>query len=50
MNQFRQFFLEKPLEAALAGQKVEWGGVSGNHQGGAMNLSQVDGDQDMVPA
>ena len=41
--------MEKPLETACVGMKVEWGGASGNHQGRANNVSQVDGVSDMVP-
>ena len=30
--------------------KVGWGRASGNHQGGANSVSQLDGDADVVPA
>ena len=33
--------VEKPLETAWMGLKVGWGGLSGNHQGGANSVSQV---------
>lgn len=39
-----------PLEGALVTLQVGWGGISGNHQGGANIASQVYGDSDMVPA
>ena len=42
--------MEKPLEITWVGLKVGWGGASGNHQGGANNVSQVDGVSDMMPA
>ena len=31
------------------GLKIGWGRASGNHQGGAHSMSQVDGVSDMVP-
>ena len=42
--------MEKPLETAWVGQKIGWGRASGNHQGGANSVSQVDGVSDVVPA
>ena len=42
--------VEKPLEMLWVVPRVEWGGTSRNHQCGAKNVSQVDGDSDMVPA
>ena len=42
--------MEKPLEQAWVGLKVGWGRASGNYQGGANNVSQVDEVSDMVPA
>ena len=41
--------MEKSLEVAWVGPQVESGGVSGNHQGGANSVSQVDGDSDIAP-
>ena len=40
--------MEKLLETAWVGLKVGCGGVSGNHQGGANRVSQVDGVSDMA--
>ena len=42
--------MEKPLERAWVDQKIEWGRVSGNHQGRVNSISQFDEDSDMVPA
>ena len=41
--------MEKLLEMVWMGPQVEWGRVSGNHQGGANSVSQVDGVSNMVP-
>ena len=41
--------MEKPLEIAWVGLKVGWGRTSGNYQGGANSVSQVDGVSEMVP-
>ena len=48
MDQDRPFEW-KNLETTWVGPKVEWGGASENHQGGANSVSQVDGDPDMGP-
>ena len=40
--------MEKALERACVGLQVGWSGISGNHQGGANNNSQVNGDLDMT--
>ena len=42
--------MEKLLETAWEGQKFRWGRASGNHQGEANSVSQVDGFSVMVPA
>nr|KAF6506146.1 hypothetical protein HJG63_007964 [Rousettus aegyptiacus] len=34
--------MKKPLEAAWVGPKVAWGRVSGNHQGRATSISQLE--------
>ena len=37
--------MEKPLEKAWVSSQVEWWGrISGNHQGRANSVRQVDGD------
>ena len=41
--------MEKPLETAWVGLKVGWGRASGNHQGRANIMNQVDGVSDMAP-
>ena len=41
--------MEKPLETLWVGLQVQWGRISGNHQGGTNSDSQVDGDSDMAP-
>ena len=41
--------MEMPLETAWIGLLVGCGRVSGNHQGRANSVSQVDGHSDMVP-
>ena len=41
--------MEKALETGWMGPKVGWGRASGNHQGGANGVSQVDGDSDIAP-
>ena len=38
--------MEKPVETAWVGPKVGWGWASGNDQGGAKSVSQVDGVSD----
>lgn len=40
--------MEKPLEVAGVDLQVEWGRVSGNHQGRMNSVSPADGDSDMV--
>ena len=40
--------MEKPLETAWVGPDVGWCRASGNHQGRANSVSQVDRDSDMV--
>ena len=42
--------MEKPLEMFSVGSNVEWSMVSGNHQGRAKGVSQIDGDSDTAPA
>ena len=42
--------MEKIQGTAWMGQKIGWRRASGNHQGGANNVSQVDGVSDMVPS
>ena len=42
--------MEKIQGTAWMGQKIGWRRASGNHQGGANIVSQVDGDSDMAPA
>ena len=42
--------MEEPLETSWVGLEVGWGRASGNHQGDANNVSQVDGVSDMAPA
>ena len=42
--------MEKPVETAWVGPRVGWGWASGNDQGGAKSVSQVDGVSDMVHA
>lgn len=39
----------KPLEAGWVDLQVGWGGVSGNYQGRANGINQVDGGSDMAP-
>ena len=41
--------MEKPQEMVWVRLQVEWGSVSESHQGGANNVSQVDGDSGIVP-
>ena len=41
--------MEKALETAWVDPQVGWGRASGNHQGGANGVSQVDGDSDIAP-
>ena len=41
--------MEKALEIAWVGPQVGWGVVSGNHQGKANGVSQVEEDSDMAP-
>ena len=41
--------MEKLLETAQVWLKVGWGRASGNHQGGANSVSQINGDSDVVP-
>ena len=41
--------MEKTLETSWVDQKVGWGNASGNHQGGANSVSQVDGVSNLAP-
>ena len=41
--------MEKPLETAWVGLKVGWDRASGDHQGGANNVTQVDGVSKWLP-
>ena len=42
--------MEKPLKTAWVALKVGWSRASGNRQGGANSVSQVDEVSDMAPA
>ena len=50
MGQDKSLVWKNPLETAWVGPKVVWGRASGNHQGGANSVSQVNGVPDMAPA
>ena len=50
MSQNRLFVWKNHWKQLALGLHIEWGRVSGNQQGKANSVSQVDGKLDVVPA